>query len=56
MNKILKKVREIIQPKSELNKPEINTNKKDPNKVRRNKWGYPIFVKSNAISLVKKAR
>ena len=60
MNKILEKVREIIQPKSELNKPEINTNKKEPNKepnkVRRNKWGYPVFVKSNAINIVKKIR
>ncbi len=56
MNKIFKKLRALIKSDSELNKPEINTTEIKSNKVRRNKWGYPIFVKSNAISLVKKVR
>jgi len=43
MNKILNKVREIITNKFESNNKRRNANKKDANKVKLNKWGFPVF-------------
>jgi len=57
MNKILNRLRQIItrdkecnygtigkkQNKKELNKSAPNTNKNKSNKVRINKWGFPVI-------------
>lgn len=39
--KILKRIREIIAKKKEVNKAPQNTKEKESNKVRRNRWGFP---------------
>tara|TARA_R100000664_G_C2682696_1_gene90020 strand:- start:101 stop:235 length:135 start_codon:yes stop_codon:yes gene_type:complete len=43
--KLLNKIRQIITKKKEVNKSPRNTKKKEPNKVRINKWGFPTLDK-----------
>ena len=35
-------VRNLTLKKNKLNKTQIITKEKKPNKVRRNKWGFPV--------------
>ena len=35
-------VRNLTLKKNKLNKKQIITKEKKPNKVRRNKWGFPV--------------
>ena len=42
MNKLLIKMREIIAKKIKPNKEAPITKEKKSNKVRRNKWGFPV--------------
>tara|TARA_R110000824_G_scaffold351534_2_gene538540 strand:+ start:420 stop:551 length:132 start_codon:yes stop_codon:yes gene_type:complete len=43
MKKLINKICEIIIGKKEVNKKPQNTKKKESNKVRRNKWGFPTI-------------
>jgi len=36
-------VRDLGSKKNELNKTQIIPKEKKPNKVRRNKWGFPLM-------------
>jgi len=35
-------VRDLTLKKNKLNKPQIIAKEKKQNKVRRNKWGFPV--------------
>ena len=56
MSKILDKAREIIKLNFSSNKAERNTKEIKPNKVRRNKWGFPVFSPKNKNKNTKKIR
>ena len=43
--KLLNKICQIIIKKKEVNKAPLITNKKDANKVQRNRYGFPVHEK-----------
>ncbi len=43
--KLLNKICQIIIKKKEANKAPLITNKKDANKVQRNRYGFPVHEK-----------